>query len=160
MSHDSHVMVLTILGSYDCAARVQKDQVTIESLTTTINKLKLELFRAQDLLYNASKPSTVLSLTTPINSTNNIPTIYMITPTYSRWTQKADLTRLCQTLMHIKHLHWIIVEDSEIKTDLVTRFLNRCSVSSTQLNIRTIKELQRKVRIQYTVIVSLLSNNI
>lgn len=148
MSHDSHMMVLIILGSYDCVARVHEHQVTIDSLTTTINKLKLELFRTQELLYNASKPSTVLSLTTPINSTNNIPTIYMITPTYSRWTQKADLTRLCQTLMHIKHLHWIVVEDSEIKTDLVTRFLSHCPVSSTQLNIRTIKELQRKVRIQ------------
>ena len=148
MSHDFHVMVLAILGSYDsCEARVHEHQVTIESLTTTINKLKLELFRAQEL-YNASKPSTVLSLTTPINSTSNIPIIYMITPTYSRWTQKADLTRLCQTLMHIKNLHWIVVEDSEMKTDLVTRFLSHCSVSSTQLNIRTIKELQRKVRIQ------------
>ena len=49
----------------------------------------------------------------------------MITPTYSRHTQKADLTRLCHTLMHIDNLHWIVVEDSYEKTSLVTRFLAR-----------------------------------
>ena len=52
----------------------------------------------------------------------------MITPTYARWTQKADLTRLCQTLMHVPSLHWIVVEDSEGKTDLVKRLLGLCGV--------------------------------
>ena len=61
----------------------------------------------------------------------------MITPTYARPTQKADLTRLCQTLMHVRNLHWIIVEDSDSKTPLVTRFLKRCRVKSSQLNRRT-----------------------
>lgn len=70
------------------------------------------------------------------------PTIFMITPTYSRWTQKADLVRLCQTLMHVNNLHWIVVEDSDEKTALVTKFLSRCSVTSTQLNIRTPQQLQ------------------
>ena len=55
----------------------------------------------------------------------DIPFIYMITPTYSRHTQKADLTRLCHTLMHIDNLHWIVVEDSYEKTSLVTHFLAR-----------------------------------
>lgn len=66
----------------------------------------------------------------------------MITPTYSRTTQKADLTRLCQTLMHVKKLHWLIVEDSDSKTPLVTRFLSRCPVQSTQLNRKTSLRLQ------------------
>ena len=55
----------------------------------------------------------------------DIPVIYMITPTHSRHTQKADLTRLCHTLMHVDNLHWIVVEDSYEKTSLVTRFLAR-----------------------------------
>ena len=38
-------------------------------------------------------------------------TIFMITPTYSRHTQKADMTRLLYTLLHVPNLHWIIVED-------------------------------------------------
>lgn len=75
----------------------------------------------------------------------NLPTIFMITPTYARWTQKADLTRLCQTLMHVKKLHWIIVEDSDHKTKLVTNFLHHCAVSSTQLNARTTDKLRLQV---------------
>ena len=67
----------------------------------------------------------------------DIPTIFMITPTYSRWTQKADLTRLCQTLMHIRNFHWIVVEDADKKTILVKNFLEKCPVTSTHLNVRT-----------------------
>lgn len=69
----------------------------------------------------------------------------MITPTYSRWTQKADLTRLAQTLMHIKNLHWIVIEDSDNKTNLVLNFLKDSPLKTTHLNIRTRKDLQRIV---------------
>lgn len=69
------------------------------------------------------------------------PIIFAITPTYSRWTQKADLTRLCQTLMHVNNLMWIVIEDSIDKTPLVTNLLSRCIVNSTHLNIRTSPEL-------------------
>ena len=72
----------------------------------------------------------------------DIPTIYMITPTYSRWTQKADLTRLCQTLMHIRKFHWIVVEDSVKKTELVTNFLQNCPVPSTHLIFRTSRKFR------------------
>ena len=67
----------------------------------------------------------------------NQPLIFVITPTYKRWTQKADLTQLCQTLSHISNLRWIVIEDSEDKTSLVTSLLSRCPVNSTHLNFRT-----------------------
>ena len=53
----------------------------------------------------------------------DIPWVFAVTPTYARFTQKADLIRLAQTLMHVKNLHWIVVEDSSSKTDLVGRLL-------------------------------------
>lgn len=65
------------------------------------------------------------------------PLIFAITPTYKRWTQKADLTRLCQTLMHVNNLRWIVIEDSTEKTTLVENFLSSCTVNSTHLNIKT-----------------------
>ena len=49
----------------------------------------------------------------------------MITPTYARPTQKADMTRLCYTLMHVSNLHWIVIEDSLEETPLVTGILTR-----------------------------------
>ena len=78
-------------------------------------------------------------------ASKQLPVIYMITPTYARWTQKADLTRICQTLMHIKRLHWIVIEDSDTKTRLVSRLLsgnNTCKVKSTHLNVRTRPDLR------------------
>ena len=49
----------------------------------------------------------------------------MITPTYTRLTQKADMTRLCYTLMHVSNLHWIVIEDSTKETPLVTGILTK-----------------------------------
>ena len=54
-----------------------------------------------------------------------LPTIYLITPTYSRHVQKAELIRLSQTFMLVPNLQWIIVEDSDRPTDLVSRFVER-----------------------------------
>ena len=78
-----------------------------------------------------------LSKRGPLPFTNNQPILFLITPTYARWTQKADLTRLCQTLMHVPNLIWIVIEDSNTKTSLVTNLLSRCTVNTTHLNIRT-----------------------
>ncbi|EDV28661.1 uncharacterized protein TRIADDRAFT_49638 [Trichoplax adhaerens] len=64
-------------------------------------------------------------------------TIYVITPTYARATQKADLIRLSQTLQHITDVHWIVVEDANATSKLVTNVLKRSKLLYTQLSIRT-----------------------
>ncbi len=81
---------------------------------------------------------------------NTVPTIIMITPTYTRWTQKADLTRLCHTLMHVDDLLWIVVEDSNNKTDSIEKLLVKCKVNYVHLNIRTARDLQLEVMSLYT----------
>ncbi|KAK3595548.1 hypothetical protein CHS0354_021656 [Potamilus streckersoni] len=72
--------------------------------------------------------------------TSNLPNIYVITPTYARLEQKAELTRLSYTLQHVINLHWILVEDSYTKTPLVTRFLQKSRLSYTHLNVPTPEE--------------------
>ncbi len=65
----------------------------------------------------------------------NVPIIYIITPTYVRDVQKAELTRLVQTFLHINNLHWILIEDSDHQTSLVTNLLKLSGLSSyTHLN--------------------------
>ena len=57
--------------------------------------------------------------------------------------QKAELTRLAQTLIHVKNFHWIVVEDSaEGQTPLVTDFLAHCGVKYTHLNASTPPEVK------------------
>lgn len=71
----------------------------------------------------------------------------MITPTFARWTQKADLSRLCFTLMQVPNLHWILIEDADEKTELVGKILSgdySCKIPrSTHLNVRTPKSHRR-----------------
>ena len=74
------------------------------------------------------------------NVSSQLPYIYVITPTYTRLVQKADLTRLSQTLRLVHNLHWILVEDSKEKTELVTNFLVQCNLSYTHLNITETKK--------------------
>ena len=73
-----------------------------------------------------------------------IPWVFAITPTFVRFTQKADLVRLSNTLLHVTNLHWIIVEDHTFRTDLVSRLLHETGLSFTHLNYRTPVEMQRK----------------
>ena len=47
---------------------------------------------------------------------------------------------MSNTLKHVTDLHWIVVEDSDIKTKLVHRVLKDSGVSYTQLNVRTRSE--------------------
>ena len=55
-------------------------------------------------------------------------TVFAVTPTYTRNTQKVDLTSLCYTVQHVPNLIWIVVEDSTSKTSLVANLLQRCKV--------------------------------
>lgn len=71
------------------------------------------------------------------------PLIYAITPTYSRAVQKAELTRLANTFRQVPHFHWIVVEDSASRTELVSRFLARGRVPYTHLHVLTPRRYKR-----------------
>lgn len=68
---------------------------------------------------------------------DNRPVIYVITPTFARPVQKAELTRLAQTFLHVPNVHWILVEDAPQKTALVTRFLETSGLIYTHLSAAT-----------------------
>ncbi|VDP95864.1 unnamed protein product [Echinostoma caproni] len=46
-------------------------------------------------------------------------TLYIVTATYKRLVQKAELTRLCNTFKNVRNIHWIVVEDSSERQKLV-----------------------------------------
>ena len=117
----------------------------ISDLEKQVEELQVALREAKQIIDESHQQQAdyeVQKQQQPQQNRANLPTIFMITPTYSRWTQKADLTRLCQTLMHVKNLHWIVVEDADLKTNLVSRFLKKCPVHSTHMNIRTPPDLR------------------
>ncbi|GCC30800.1 hypothetical protein chiPu_0009254 [Chiloscyllium punctatum] len=77
-------------------------------------------------------------------SNQSIPTIYAITPTYSRPVQKAELTRLANTFRQLPRFHWVLVEDSAFRSRLVTELLAHSGVLSyTQLHVPTPRRYKR-----------------
>ena len=66
-----------------------------------------------------------------------VPWIHVVTPTCARLTQKADLTRLAQTLRLVARLHWTVVEDANSTSDYISRLLQRTAVPHTHLAIHT-----------------------
>jgi len=56
------------------------------------------------------------------------PTIIVITPTHKRPARLADMTRLSQTLMHVKNIHWIVIEDANHTVEAVERILQRSQI--------------------------------
>lgn len=83
---------------------------------------------------NATNPPSLPSQATTLLP-SRATTVYMITSTKPRNTQKLDLTSLCQTLMHVSNLVWIVVESSSVKSRGVTKVLERCQVPSVHLNV-------------------------
>ncbi|CAN8177859.1 unnamed protein product [Coccothraustes coccothraustes] len=55
----------------------------------------------------------------PLRGGEGLPPIYVVTPTYARPVQKAELVRLSQTLLHVPALHWVVVEDAAAPSALV-----------------------------------------
>jgi len=74
----------------------------------------------------------------------HFPPVYVITPTHSRPVQLAELTRLQAVFLMVPNLHWILVEDAEQKTKLVTDFLVRSGLSFTHLNVSTPEKMKLK----------------
>lgn len=60
-------------------------------------------------------------------------TIYVITPTYRRPEQTADLTRLAQTLMLVRDIHWLVIEDSNVKSPQLTALLQSFGIKYDHL---------------------------
>ncbi|XP_055492074.1 galactosylgalactosylxylosylprotein 3-beta-glucuronosyltransferase 2 isoform X2 [Leucoraja erinacea] len=74
----------------------------------------------------------------------SLPTIYAITPTYSRPVQKAELTRLANTFRQLPSFHWVLVEDAAGRSRLVSELLAASGLPSyTLLYVPTPRRYKR-----------------
>ena len=51
--------------------------------------------------------------------------LYIITPTYRRPEQIAELTRMSHTLMLVQNVNWLVIEDAKVATKQVTKLLEK-----------------------------------
>lgn len=82
-------------------------------------------------IFTSTTKATVLA--------EKLPVIYFVTPTYPRREQIAELTRLGQTLMHVRSLFWIVADDSESCSPHLDKLLDSLGklmfISGTLTNI-------------------------
>lgn len=57
-----------------------------------------------------------------------LPPLYLITPTYRRQEQLAELTRLGYLLRNVQNLHWLVIEDADVPSPQVTKVLQRVNI--------------------------------
>lgn len=104
--------------------------ITVESLYLITSLKKLAILEEECEQEEEARENKELGL---VPKKEAWPPIYIITPTYKRITQIADMTRMSQTLMHVPNLHWIVVEDAEKTSDVVRELLERTGMPFTQL---------------------------
>ena len=113
--------------------------------TSTHDKIPMYIIFSQtfEILKTLLKSRTEIDKNERQEWSVGLPTIFAITPTYQRFLQKAELTRVSNTFHLVPNFHWIVVEDSAEKTRLVENFLNQSGLDFTHLNIRTPRLLRR-----------------
>ncbi|XP_063928430.1 galactosylgalactosylxylosylprotein 3-beta-glucuronosyltransferase P-like isoform X2 [Zophobas morio] len=106
-----------------------------------LNAKASEKLKNVTAFFNASSSSNTNSTQTnrttfcfpPQEKETNLPPLYIITPTYRRPEQLAELTRLSHTLMLVKNVYWIVVEDAVRKSALVTDLLKKTGLKYEHL---------------------------
>ncbi|XP_022220363.1 galactosylgalactosylxylosylprotein 3-beta-glucuronosyltransferase P isoform X2 [Drosophila obscura] len=82
----------------------------------------ISLLMANNLTSNNATTTTTTTVAT------TTPPLYIITPTYRRPEQLAELTRLGYTLKHVANLLWLVIEDANKTNPLVAHTLDRIGV--------------------------------
>ena len=67
-------------------------------------------------------------------TSKDIVPLYIVTPTYTRPTQLADLTRLANTLRLVEGVHWLVSEDRNTTTRAVGELLEASGLAHTQVS--------------------------
>ena len=55
--------------------------------------------------------------------------LYVITATYPRLEQLAELTRLGNTLKHVKNMIWVVADDAQTPTKQIMQLLHRLNIT-------------------------------
>ncbi len=80
----------------------------------------------------------------------NLSTIYIVTPTYARPTQLAEITRLMNTLRNVPKIIWVVVEDSNVESHYLRNFLHNSGLTYILLNIKS-KQIDLKTYKQHNL---------
>ncbi|KAK0428730.1 hypothetical protein QR680_010975 [Steinernema hermaphroditum] len=110
-------------------------------LQEEVRRLEREARRLNETL----RPEILFNHGQPIlNESDDVPPIFFITPTRYHPAQKADLTRLAQTLKVVPNLIWIVVEDGDRESVRFAAFIQSFGLQYIHLHARTPTNVKTK----------------
>jgi hypothetical protein len=124
--HLSNAWLISQTSTQDFRVLNAKNSEKIRNVTTPFNASSISNT-------NTSYPNTTALCFQPKNKDIDLPPLYIITPTYRRPEQLAELTRLSHTLMLVKNIFWVVIEDAVRKTQLVTELLEKTGLKYEHL---------------------------
>lgn len=89
--------------------------------------------RQSQPLTTASHKAVTPSRPSPSTEESFEEPLYIITPTYRRPEQIPELTRMAHTLMLVRNIHWLVIEDATVATKQVTTLLERTGLKFDHL---------------------------
>lgn len=132
------IFIIFWLPNYD-EEKLEILQTRLAEKEKLLDESRRRVRKYEDKLH---KCRMLKSFQKPFNT--SLPTIYLITPTYDRIEHKAELTRLYYTFLHVPKIHWIIIEDSDKKTDKVRHFLAKYQIPYTHIHVATPQQIKLK----------------
>lgn len=105
-----------------------------EELLNQLSKSSLVVVRdPQPAPSSSAKPEVARPTVRSVDTFADENPLYVITPTYRRPEQVPELTRMAHTLMLVKNVHWLVIEDAQDTTKLVTELLKRTGLKFEHL---------------------------
>lgn len=137
------IIIILLLGYYEGLFQVDTD-LNASNPTEFSRNLMKEVFALQRQVKLLKSVLKQYSIPEKEYSDVLLPVIYVITPTYARPQQKAELTRLKSVFFHVPSLHWIVVEDAPKKSQMISSFLESSGLTHTHLSQSTPQEWKLK----------------
>lgn len=138
------ILLLLIIGYYEGVFHQFSSSSVLDSVDDLSRSTMKEVFALQRQVRLLKSVLKSYSIPEREYSDVLLPTIYVITPTYARPVQKAELTRLKTVFLHVPALHWIVVEDASQNSQLVSNFLKSSGLTYTHLHQPTPDEWKLK----------------
>ncbi|XP_054732644.1 galactosylgalactosylxylosylprotein 3-beta-glucuronosyltransferase P isoform X1 [Anastrepha obliqua] len=124
----NNVAVDNLLNKRAQLAVILNSTTTTTTVRTTERAEKVTANSSQAVLADSSISSRAAAGAVVKDTPPLPPPLYIITPTYKRVEQLAELTRLGYTLKHVPNLLWLVIEDANQTSPLVLQTLNRIGV--------------------------------
>ncbi|KZC14820.1 Galactosylgalactosylxylosylprotein 3-beta-glucuronosyltransferase P [Dufourea novaeangliae] len=107
----------------------------VQELINHVNRNTFEPIGNNSKMTRTQSPTTSRSieLDQQGSTKETLEPLYIITPTYRRPEQIPELTRMSHTLMLVKNIHWLVIEDANVATKQVTRLLERTGLKFDHL---------------------------